>query len=76
MVAKQLKALLAYKETNAARLAELLNCSQANISQKLKRDNFSEKEMQQIADILNCDLKITFVDRESGKEFQTPKNGA
>lgn len=76
MVAKQLKALLAYKETNAARLAELLNCSQANISQKLKRDNFSEKEMQQIADILNCDLKITFIDRESGKEFQTPKNGA
>ncbi len=76
MVAKQLKALLAYKETNAARLAELLNCSQANISQKLKRDNFSEKEMQQIADILNCNLKITFIDRESGKEFQTPKNGA
>lgn len=69
MVAKQLKALLAYKETNAAHLAELLNCSQANISQKLKRDNFSEKEMQQIADILNCDLKITFIDRESGKEF-------
>ena len=69
MVAKQLKALLAYKETNAARLAELLNYSQANISQKLKRDNFSEKEMQQIADILNCNLKITFIDRESGKEF-------
>lgn len=75
MVAKQLKALLAYKETNAARLAELLNCSQANISQKLKRDNFSEKEMQQIADILNCNLKITFIDRESGKEFQNRVGG-
>lgn len=69
MVAKQIKVLLAYKETNAARLAEKLNCSQANISQKLKRDNFSENEMRQIAEILNCDLKISFIDRESGKEF-------
>lgn len=69
MVSKQIKTLLAYKESNAARLAEQLGCSQANISQKLKRDNFSEKEMKQIADVLNCDLKITFLDRESGKEF-------
>ena len=69
MVAKQIKVLLAYKEINAARLAEKLNCSQANISQKLKRDNFSENEMRQIAEILNCDLKISFIDRESGKEF-------
>lgn len=69
MVTKQIKTLLAYKETTAAHLAEKLNCSQANISQKLKRDNFSEKEMRQIADILNCDLKISFIDRESGKEF-------
>ena len=69
MVSKQIKVLLAYKEINAARLAEKLNCSQANISQKLKRDNFSENEMRQIAEILNCDLKISFIDRESGKEF-------
>lgn len=69
MVAKQIKTLLAYKESNAAELAEKLNCSQANISQKFKRDNFSEKEMQEIADILGCDLKISFIDRQTGKEF-------
>lgn len=69
MVSKQLKAILAYKDSSAARLAEKLNCSQANISQKFKRDNFSEKEMKEIADILDCDLKITFIDRATGKEF-------
>ncbi|MBQ6887219.1 MAG: XRE family transcriptional regulator [Lachnospiraceae bacterium] len=69
MVAKQIKSLLAYKESSAAGLAEKLECSQANISQKFKRDNFSEKEMLQIADALGCDLKISFVDRETGKEF-------
>lgn len=69
MVSRQIKSLLAFKESNAAQLAEKLHCTQANISQKFKRDNFSEKEMQEIADALNCDLKITFVDRSTGKEF-------
>ena len=69
MVSRQIKSLLAFKESNAAQLAEKLNCSQANISQKFKRDNFSEKEMQEIADALGCDLKISFIDRESGREF-------
>lgn len=69
MTANQIKSLLAFKGSNAAQLAEKLDCSQANISQKFKRDNFSEKELAKIADILNCDLKITFTDRETGKEF-------
>ncbi len=33
----------------------------SNLRQKMKRDNFSEKEMQEIADALNCELKITLV---------------
>lgn len=69
MIANQIKSLLAFKGSNAAQLAEKLDCSQANISQKFRRDNFSEKELVKIADVLNCDLKITFTDRETGKEF-------
>ena len=69
MVTRQIKSLLAFKDSNAAQLSEKLNCTQANISQKFKRDNFSEKELQEIANALNCDLKISFVDRETGKEF-------
>lgn len=69
MVSRQIKSILAFKGSNAAQLAEQLHCTQANISQKFKRDNFSVKEMQEIADILGCDLKISFTDRETGKEF-------
>ena len=36
---------------------------------KLKRDNFSEKELTQIADILNCDFKGLFVMRDTGEEI-------
>lgn len=69
MVSKKIKMLLAYRDMNAARLADRLGCTQANISQKLKRDNFSEKELEEIATILNCDLSIKFIDRETGEEF-------
>ncbi len=46
-------------------LATNLNISQSNLSNKLKRDNFSENELNQIADILNCDFKGIFVMRDT-----------
>ena len=61
--------LCGFREIPLSDLAEKLGKSTSNFYQMLKRDNFRESELQQIADILNCDLKITFVDRESGKEF-------
>ncbi|KSV57636.1 helix-turn-helix domain-containing protein [Acetivibrio ethanolgignens] len=69
MISKTIKMILVYKEMNISSLADKLETSRPNLSQKFKRDNFSEKEMQEIADALNCDLKINFVDRSTGKEF-------
>ncbi len=50
-------------------LASSLGTSQSNLSNKLKHDNFNEKELNQIADILNCDFKGTFVMRDTGEEI-------
>ena len=69
MVAKKIKALLGYNEMTTCALAEKINTSQSNLSQKMKRDNFSEREMCEIADALNCDLEIIFRDRVTGKEY-------
>lgn len=69
MITKTIKMILAYREMNISNLADKLETSRPNMSQKFKRDNFSEKEMQEIADALDCDLKISFVDRKTGKEF-------
>ncbi len=69
MTAKIIKMILGYKDMNISTLAEKLGTSRPNMSQKMKRDNFSEKELQDIAEALDCDLKISFVDRETGKEF-------
>ena len=69
MFTKLLKIKLVEKELTAKDLAVMIGTSQQNLSAKMKRDNFSEKEMQEIADALNCDLKISFIDRETKKEF-------
>lgn len=58
MFAKLIKHQLVEKDLKIADLARLLNTSYQNLDQKMKRDNFSEKEMFQIADVLNLDLKI------------------
>lgn len=52
-----------------AKLAELLNTSPQNLSGKMKRDNFTEKDLQQIAKVLNCEYKSTFVINETGEEI-------
>ena len=50
-------------------IAEGTEQTRQNFSNKLKRNDFKESELSQIAEFLNCELKITFVDKESGEEF-------
>lgn len=69
MFTKMLKMELLKKDMMAKDLSEKLGWSPSNLSGKMRRDNFSEKEMQEIAEALECDLKITFTDKKSGKEF-------
>lgn len=58
MFAKIVKHTLVEKDLKVSDLARLLDTSYQNLDQKLKRDNFSEKEMRQIAEALNLELLI------------------
>lgn len=69
MQGKKIKSMLIYKDLTITDLAGKLNKSPQNLSNLLKKDNFREKELEQIADALNCDLKIEFIDRQTGKTF-------
>lgn len=69
MQTKKIKMLCGYREMKLSDLAKKWNKSTSNFYQMLKRDNFRENELEEIAKILNCDLSIKFVDRETGKEF-------
>lgn len=50
-------------------LAEKLGCTSQNLSGKFKRDNFSEKELQEIAAALNCRFYGCFINNENGEEL-------
>jgi len=69
MFTKLIKHQLVEKDLKVSDLARLLNTSYQNLDQKLKRDNFSEKELIQIAEILNATFEGNFVLNDTGKSI-------
>jgi len=52
MMTEKIKVLLVKKNMSAAKLAEALDMTPQNLYNKFKRDNFSEKELIEIATVL------------------------
>lgn len=50
-----------------AELARRTGQTPQNMNNKYKRNTFKISELEKIADALDSDLKISFVDRESGE---------
>ena len=63
MFSQIVKHKLVDKELKLSDLARLINTSHSNLSQKIKRDNFSEKEMIEIAQALDCSLSISLKEK-------------
>lgn len=67
--AKKIKILLVEREMTMTDLAKKLNTGLSNLSGKMKRNNFSEKELREIAEVLNYDYDIVFTDKNTGKQI-------
>jgi DNA-binding Xre family transcriptional regulator len=67
-MADKIKIVLIKKKLTVKDLAEKLSCSSANISHKFKRDNFSEKELLEIANALDCEFDASFVIKSTGEK--------
>ncbi|MGE8036847.1 helix-turn-helix domain-containing protein [Lysinibacillus sp. NPDC093692] len=66
-MAKKIKMLMVEKDITLSELAEKIGTSQPNLSNKLKRDNFSEKELNQIAEVLDVEYEANFVLKDGRK---------
>lgn len=68
-MSKKIKHLLIEKNITITQLAKLLDTTPQNLTNKLSRDNFKEKNLQQIADVLNCKFEAKFIieDEQSHK---------
>lgn len=69
MMAEKIELVLVKRKMTKAALAAKLNTSTSNIYNKFKRDNFSEKELVEIAKILDCTFEANFVLNDSGEKF-------
>ena len=57
----EIKKALLEKDMQVKDLAKLLNCTPENLYLKFKRDNWKEKDVQEIADVLGYDYQQLFI---------------
>lgn len=60
-MSKKIKQLLIERDTNITQLAKKLGTKPQNLTNKLSRDNFTEKDLQEIARVLNCKYEANFI---------------
>ena len=50
-------------------IADLTDQSRQNLSNKMKRNNYTIAELERIASALDCSVQISFVDNETGEQI-------
>ena len=70
-MSEKIKIVLLKRKMTVTSLAEMIGTTRSNLSNKLSRDNFSEKELKEIAEALNCDLDMNFTLRSYSSEERT-----
>lgn len=61
---EKVRILLKRKEVTLSELSNRLGTSTQNLTNKLKRDNFSMKELKDIAEALGCVFEGCFIDED------------
>lgn len=64
---EKIRVLLKRKGLTVGELADLTGQTRQNMSNKLSRDNFTEKELQAIAAALGCSCSISFTLQDTGE---------
>ena len=67
-VTEVIKNIIKDKNISQVELAEKINITKQNLSNKMSRDNFSSLELVEIADALNMNLVLK--DLSNNKEYQ------
>lgn len=69
MMTEKIRIALIKQNRSVKDLAASIGCTSQNLSGKFKRDNFSEKELAEIADAMGYRFEGKFIDKETGEEI-------
>ena len=64
---EKIRVILNRKDMSVSDLAKALGQSRQNLRNKLVRDNFTEKELAEIAKVLDCTYETVFKLNDSGE---------
>ncbi len=64
---EKIKVILGRRDLSISDLAQKLGTSRQNLTNKFARDNFSDKELRDIADVLNCRFDALFTLNDTGE---------
>ena len=67
MMKKKIEVLLAANDMNVVDLAKCLGTSSQNLYNKLSRDNFKVKDLEDIAEATESELEIRFITKDGMK---------
>lgn len=67
---EKIKIAMLIRKMGVKDLATYLGCTSQNLSGKFKRDNFSEKELNEIATALKCHFEGRFISDDTGEELR------
>ncbi len=59
-VSEKIKIILGRRNMTVSDLAKKLTTSRQNLTNKFARNNFSEKELQEIAEAMDCSVIVLF----------------
>lgn len=66
---EKIRIILSRRNMTLAELADKTEQSPQNLSNKMSRDNFSEKELIAISEAIGCTVKISFIMNDTGEEI-------
>jgi len=67
-IAEKIRILLVKRgNLSESELARRLGTSPQNLYGKMKRDNFSQKELEEIAEALGCTVSVVFTINDTGE---------
>ena len=66
-VSEKIKIILGRRNMTAKELADKLGTSRQNLTNKFSRNNFSEKELSDIANAMDCTYEAKFTLNDTGE---------
>lgn len=69
MMSEKIKLVMVKRNMNGKQLAEKMGCTPSNVYNLLKKDDWSEKQLSQVAEILDCTFDAGFTLNDTNERF-------